>query len=140
MRRGRAADDNCGVSFDVFFQRFENGDAADGGGAEATEILREFLRPSPEQPERIEHPDGSAEIDGLDDNGMMLTHIDDATGLWDLLVSAARAANWTIMPVGCPVCVFSSDMEAALPRELVDFGVVVITNGTDLLRVVAEAP
>lgn len=127
------------MSFDIYFRRFKNGDATSGGAAEASEALREFLRPSPEDPERIEHPDGSADIYGMSDSGMMATHVDGGTGIWDLLVSAARAANWTIMPVGCPVCVFSSEMEAALPDGLGDEGVEIIDSGADLLRVIAAS-
>ncbi|MGN7861273.1 hypothetical protein ACTJI8_11870 [Microbacterium sp. 22303] len=127
------------MSFDIYFQRFENGDAGSGGGAAAAEALRAFLRPSPENPQRVEHPGGSAEIYGLSDSGMMATHV--AGGgeeIWDLLVSTARVANWTIMPVGCPVCVFTAEMEAALPEGL-GVGVEIIESGADLLRVIAES-
>ncbi|MCE4025449.1 hypothetical protein LXM50_05645 [Microbacterium sp. Au-Mic1] len=127
------------MSFDIYFQRFENGDAASGGGAAASEVLRAFLRPSPQNPERIEHPGGSAEIYGLSDEGMMATHVDGGDAIWDLLVSTARAANWTILPVGCAVCIFTTEMEAALPEGLGDDGVKIIESGADLLRVIAES-
>ena len=127
------------VSFDIYFQRFENGDAGSGGGAAAAEALRAFLRPSLENPQRVEHPGGSAEIYGISDSGMMATHVAGGEEIWDLLVSTARAANWTIMPVGCPVCVFTTEMEAALPEGLGVGGVEIIESGADLLRVITES-
>jgi hypothetical protein len=46
--------------------------------------------------------DGEADI-YLHDAGMMANHIE-GRDRWDLLVQGAKAANWVIIPVGCPTC------------------------------------
>lgn len=122
------------MSFDIHFQRFEAGDAGAGGGDAARKVLGPYLQPSEAAPERLERGGSEAEIYGLDDDSMMITHVD-GDGIWDLLVEAARAARWTIMPVGCPVCVFSREMLDALPHEL-DEDAVIISSGADLRDVI----
>ncbi|MEJ3406103.1 hypothetical protein WDJ51_15315 [Rathayibacter sp. YIM 133350] len=126
------------MSFDIHFQRFVNGDAGYGGGDEVRRVLGPYLRPSADNPERIDHPGGSAEIHGLDDSSMMVTHVDGDEAIWDVLVQAAVAGEWTIMPIGCPACVFSSAMLASLPVGL-DEDAVVIDSGSQLLTLIRES-
>jgi hypothetical protein len=91
------------VSFDVFFQRFANGDAEHGGG----ELMRQVLQPfiAREEPQHhfalVEFGDGTADV-YLDGDGMMANLISGEQP-WDLLVRGARSAGWVILPVGCPV-------------------------------------
>jgi hypothetical protein len=54
------------------------------------------------------------------------------------MVDVARAADWVIMPVGCPVCVLREEMISDLPAELRD-DAVVVECGADVLDVVAQA-
>lgn len=122
------------MSFDIFFQRFEGGDSATAGGEEARLVLAPYLRPSAAAPERIEHAGSVADVYGLNDGGMMVNHIE-GDGLWDVLVEAARAAEWTIMPTDCAVCVFSQEMLDALPEGL-DADAVIISSGAQLSELI----
>ncbi|MBN9155273.1 MAG: hypothetical protein J0J05_14945 [Microbacterium sp.] len=122
------------MSFDIHFQRFEDGDAGTGGGDEARRVLGPYLQPSVTTPERIERDGSSAEIYGLEDGSMMVTHIQ-GDGLWGLLVDAAREAEWAIMPVGCPAIVFSQAMIDALPEGL-DVDAVIISSGHELYETI----
>ena len=78
-----------------------------------------------------------ANILGLDSaNGFMANHVEGERP-WNLLVEAARAAEFAIMPVGCPVCVPSANIADHLPPELVaEEGVRVVNTGRDLLAVI----
>ena len=51
---------------------------------------------------------------------------------WDVIVAVARAAELTIMPVGCPVCLVSEAQRAHLPPDLARSGVAVVTSGAAL--------
>jgi hypothetical protein len=53
----------------------------------------------------------------------------------DLLVLGARAANWVIIPVGCPTCLTLPGQMEELPEAL-DKDVVVIETGADLRAVI----
>lgn len=118
------------MSFDIHFQRFNDGDAGTGGSDEARRVLGPHLRPSAAAPERIERAGSSAEIYGLEHDSMMITRID-GDGLWDLLVEAARAAEWAVMPVGYPAMVFSQPMLDALPEGLAEEARI-ISSGDEL--------
>jgi hypothetical protein len=125
------------VSFDVYFQRFRGGDAEDGGGAEARMVLAPFLRPIGEGAEQLAFGDGTAEVYGLDDDGMMVAHIEGESA-WGILVDAARAAEWAIMPVGTPACILDESKIADLPEELRG-DVCVIATGDDLQALINRA-
>ena len=125
------------MAFDIYFQHFENGDAGTEGADEALRVLGPYLRPSADAPERIEHPGGTADIYGVDDTGMMINHLE-GDALWDLLVETAIAAQWTIMPVGSPVCVFSDAMLEALPEGL-DEDAIMISSGEQLRRAILSS-
>ena len=131
------------MSFDVYFQRFVDGDADESGRDEVVAVLAPYLKPSVETPGRIEHPAGNADVYGLGDgdgdgdgDGMMINHIED--GLWDLLVEAARAGRWAIMPIGCPTCVFNAAMLANLPEDLRQ-DAVVVNSGADVRDLIANS-
>jgi hypothetical protein len=88
------------MSFDVYFQPLASGDAGTTGRDAVVGVLSPYLWPSPDAPTRIVHPEGTADVYGLTDDSMMVNHIEGA-GLWSLLVEAARAGRWAIMPIGC---------------------------------------
>lgn len=82
--------------------------------------------------------DGSADVYGLDERpvvGLMFNHI---VGLraWDVIVDVARAAGFAILPVGAPTCIVDPDQEQAIPDDLAAEGVVLVSSGTELLRVI----
>lgn len=78
----------------------------------------------------ISYGDGTADI-YLSDDGMMANHIA-GHDPWDLLVEAARAAGWVILPSGCPTCLTDPGQRTHLPEGL-DADVVLVLTGTDLL-------
>lgn len=126
------------MSFDVFFQRFRDGDAEPGGG----DLMRQALRPYivREEDEHsfalVEYGDGTMDV-YLDGDSMMANHI---TGEqpWDLLVQGARAAGWVVMPVGCPTCITDESQRSHLPDGL-DDGVALVASGEELLRVIRRS-
>ncbi len=126
------------VSFDVFFQRFKDGDADEGGGEAMRRILAAHI--VREEPERnfalIEFGSGSADV-YLGASDMMANHVS-GDEPWDLLVDGARAAQWVILPVGCPTCITDEAQRAHLPQGL-DEDVVLVTSGAELLAVIRSA-
>ncbi|MEV0285586.1 hypothetical protein AB0H36_15855 [Kribbella sp. NPDC050820] len=124
------------MSFDVFFQRFRDGDAEPGGGDRVRQMLKPFVvrAEDPEHPFMlVEYGDGSAVV-YLNADGMMANHI---TGRdpWDLLVEGARAAGWVIMPVGCPTCLTDEVQRIHLPEGLSE-DVAMVATGEEVLRVI----
>ncbi|MEI8408834.1 MULTISPECIES: hypothetical protein [unclassified Kribbella] len=126
------------MSFDVFFQRFLDGEAQPGGG----ELMRAVLAPFivREEPQRrftlVEYGDGSANV-YLDGDSMMANCVS-GTDPWHLLVQGALESGWVIMPVGCPTCITDEGQRLHLPEELRD-DVAVVTSGADLLAVITAA-
>jgi hypothetical protein len=126
------------VSFDVFFQGFDQGEPVRSGGSRMRDVLAPCIRRK--EPDTsflsIEVGDGTADV-YLDDNDMLANHI---TGRdpWDLLVRGAAAAGWVILPVGCPTCLTHEDQKHHLPDELRE-GAVIVRSGADLLRVIETA-
>lgn len=62
------------MSFDVYFQRFAAGAAADGGGAEMRTVLEPHAQIAGEGLLRVKFGDGEADV-YLSDSGMMANHI-----------------------------------------------------------------
>jgi hypothetical protein len=126
------------VSFDVFFQRLRDGDADEGGGKQMREVLAPYI--VSERPQHnfalIEFGDGSADV-YLDPSDMMANHISGADP-WDLLVRGARAADWVILPVGCPTCITDKSQRAQLP-DVLDQEVKLVTTGAELLAAIRSA-
>ena len=125
------------MAYDVFFQGFKGGDAADGGG----EAVRTMLEPhvTKSEPEhnflRIEVEDGGADV-YLSDDHMMVNHAG-GSATWDLLVRAAAAASWTILLPDGPAVLTTESQRSELPAELAE-SAVLISGGAELLDVVAS--
>jgi hypothetical protein len=123
------------VSFDVFFQGFLAGQASERGTAQMREVLAPHISEEDERFHllRVRVGDGEADV-YLHDGGMMANHIEGRDPR-DLLVQGAQAANWVIIPVGCPTCLTQpGQMEE--PPEGLDEDVVIIESGADLLTVI----
>jgi hypothetical protein len=121
------------VSFDVYLQDFS--DEQTDRGDEVHGVLDRLLDQSGS---RIVTHDGDAEVYGIDDdplNGLMFSNVD-GDSAWDVIYAVADAANWVVMPVGCPICVLSEDFIETIPEELLEPGVVIVESGEDILRVV----
>jgi len=123
------------VSFDVYFQRFKDGDKASGGGEIVRQILQPFIvRENPEQNfALVEYGDGSVDV-YLDGDSMLANHVGGERP-WDLLVEGARAAGWVILPVGSPTCITEEAQRFHLPEGL-DQDVSFVRTGEELLQVI----
>lgn len=122
------------MSFDVYFQRFQDGGAVPGGGESMRLVLQPFL--TNEDPERsfafLEYGDGSADV-YLRDDDMMVNHVV-GQAPWQLLVDGARAADWVIMPADGPTCITDERQRAHLPEDVAR-EVVLVAGGDELLRI-----
>jgi len=123
------------VSFDVFFQGFLGGESSEHGGAQMREVLAPHISEEGAEFIRVRVGDGQADIH-LDEHDMMANHIS-GRDPWDLLVQGARAANWVIIPVGCPTCLTRPGQVEELPEGL-DEDVVIVETGADLLAVIGS--
>ena len=125
------------MSYDVFFQGFEGGDAAAGGGGAVRAVLEPHVTQSDAEHSfvRIEVEDGGADA-YLSDDHMMVNH-PQGTGIRDLLVRAAAAANWTILLPDGPAVLTTESQRSELPAELAE-SAVLISGGAELLDVVAS--
>ncbi|ONI69083.1 hypothetical protein BWI15_20825 [Kribbella sp. ALI-6-A] len=125
------------MSFDVHLQRFRDGDAGRGGGEQMRDVLRPFV--VREEPEHhlavVEYGGGTADV-YLDGDHMMVSRVL-GDQPWDLLVEGARAADWVILPVGCPTCITDEEQRGHLPDGL-DKDVALISSGVELLRVIRD--
>jgi hypothetical protein len=128
------------MSFDIFIQLFERGNAR---GAEAEGILgtlRPFFVGKPQDGHvLVKTRDGEADIYGIDEAewGLMVNHAS-GRAIWDLLFELASKFSVAIMPVGCPTCVTSREALAHLPEGL-RAGARVVSTAADLLAAVNGA-
>ncbi|MBM7820017.1 hypothetical protein JOE63_002494 [Cellulosimicrobium cellulans] len=121
------------MSFDVFLQRFVDGEAAGCDAGALLAVLDAYVTRDVRTGEmtRAVFDDGDAEIFGADlSRGLMLSHI---AGLaaWDVVTDLARAGSLAILAVGCPAAVPSETLLPHLPVELRD-GAVVVARGSEL--------
>jgi hypothetical protein len=126
------------VSFDIFLQSFKNGEAAPGDPEAACRELEPYLAGAPDGGyARVRTPDGEAGVYGIGSDALMFNH---ASGqvIWQVMVNVAKAADWIIIPVGCPVCVMREDMISHMPAELRD-NAVVVRSDTEVLDVMDQA-
>lgn len=96
------------------------------------QVLAPYVIEESESFLRVRIGDGEADI-YLRDDEMMANHVS-GEDPWDLLVKGAQAANWVIMPIGCPACVTQPGQRGELPEGL-DDAVVVVESGAALRAV-----
>jgi hypothetical protein len=124
------------MSFDVFLQRFVDGEATACDAGAALAVLDPYVAHDVRTGEmtRAVFEDGDAEVYGTDlSRGLMLTHIS-GLAAWDVVTDLARAGSLTILAVGCPAAVPDEDLLPHLPAEMRD-GAVVVTRGSELREV-----
>jgi len=117
------------MSFDVFFQGYEAGEPTNTGKAAMMALLGPLVRERDFGFVQIHTSDGQADV-YIDDGGMMVNHVAGSEA-WEIMVEGAKAANWVIMPVGCPTYLTREEQRAELPPELAD-DVVLVESGDDL--------
>lgn len=121
------------MSFDVFLQRFVDGEATDCDARALLAVLDPYVERDVRTGEltRAVFEDGDAEVYGTDvSRGLMLSHI---VGLaaWETVTDLARAGSLAILAVGCPAAVPRGNLLPHLPAELRE-GAVVVTRGSEL--------
>lgn len=129
------------MSFDVYAQRFVNGEAAEAD----SDVLRTLIAPHVVRTEpefdlaELHFDDGTADVHSIGEpgTGFMVDHVGGDLA-WDLLAKVVEAGGMTLLPVGAPPMVFSEAMRAHLPQDLASEAVIV-TSGADILRAIAEA-
>lgn len=126
------------MSFDMFVQRFEVGDAAPMPSA-AFEVLRPHIDLADAQRDFWHlraHDDGEADIHAAVTaaamDGLMISRFS-AGAVLDLLAEFARQADAVILPPGCPALLTAEAQRRHLPDELRP-GAVVVRNGEDIGR------
>jgi hypothetical protein len=125
------------VSFDIFFQHFEEGDAAPMDMERVLDILRPMFAEPPDGGfVRLRTTDGEADVYGLHTEGLMVNHAG-GRAIWDVFYELAAKASLAIMPVGCPTCVASEAGLRDLPEELRKEARVV-RDGAELLASLEE--
>lgn len=125
------------MSFDIFFQRFRDGDADPAGGEQMRQVLQPYI--VREEPEYhfalVEYGDGSADV-YMGGDHMMANHIS-GDQPWDLLVEGAREAGWVIIVEGS-ACITDEAQRDHLPDSLHD-DVVLVSSGAELLRAIRSS-
>lgn len=129
------------MSFDVYAQRFVDGEPADAD----SEVLRELLAPHVARVEsdfgfaELRFDDGSLDFYGVDEpgSGFMVNHVSGQLS-WDLIALVAARGDMALIAPGVPPMVFSEAARGNLPEGL-DGEAVVVTSGADILRTIAEA-
>lgn len=119
------------MSIDVFFQGFNNGDARDCGSNEMKRVLAPLSTAGLVDPSYFEVICGDGRADIYLSESACLANEISGNDPWDLLIQAARAANWVIMPIGCPVCMTAEDQRSDLTEELQQ-DLVLVTAGKEL--------
>ena len=126
------------MSFDIFLHAFGSGQPIPR--ALIADAIEPYLAANEQT---ISTKDGSAEVFGLagstELDGLTFTHV---SGLeaWEVIYQVALAANWVILPTGCPVCVVDQAQIQTLPEDLLEsVGATVVSSGADVLEVIAKA-
>ena len=126
------------MSFDVFFQRFQDGHAAAGGGRLVREVLEPHVIRESSDGTFLEVVCGGGSADVyLGDDHMMVNRAN-GTEVWQLLVDGAVAAGWVILPVGCPTCITDDAQRQHLPEGLRQ-EVALVASGAELLVVMRDS-
>lgn len=125
------------MSFDIFLQRFVDGEAVDADGDSILAILDPLITGRSGSWAKIVTADGEADVYGIDapGSGLMVNHAS-GRAVWDVLFELARATGMAVMPVGCRSSVTDADLIDALPA--VSPSAVVVTSGAEILATLEE--
>jgi hypothetical protein len=124
------------VSFDIFLQRFEGGEAARADEIAVLGVLAPLIEERGDGWARLCTSDGEADVYGIDDpaSGLMVNHASDRE-IWNVLFELCRAAGFAVMPIGCGTFVVSqvglSDLPDGVPEPIG-----ILTSGDELLRAI----
>jgi hypothetical protein len=124
------------VSFDIFLQAFEDGDAGRGDADAVVAALNPMIAQRGKGWVHIRTGDGSADVYGTDDpgSGLMFNHVE-GRDAWDVIYDVARLAKFVVMPVGCGTLLPDDAMRRDLPDGIPE-PVLLIRSGADIVRIV----
>jgi hypothetical protein len=131
------------MGFDVFVQRFQNGDPAVVTDPRVWELLREAWEAPPDHHHysRVRRGAGEADIyavpEGEPIDGLMFSRPAGGADIFDLIVDVARAGDMVIYAPGIPPCLIADEQRSQLPADLED--PVVVASGADLQDVIERA-
>lgn len=125
------------MSYDIVLQGFRGGQLDPGGTDRALARLRPFITRS--EPELgfvlLEYGNSRADV-YCGDHDLLVNQVS-GHELWDILVDAARQADWVIMPVGGPVALTRAEQQTELPPELAAASRLV-SDGDELLALLLD--
>ena len=134
------------MGFDVFVQRFQNGEPAVVTDPRVWELLREAWEAPPDEHDRSLVRRGAGEADlyavqeGEPIDGLMFSRPAGGADIFDLIVDVARAGDMVIYAPGIPPCLIAEEQRSQLPTDFDDFeDPVVVASGADLQEVVEGA-
>ena len=129
----------AGMSFDIFFLRFAQGNPSAGDDRALEEFVAPLIEERDEAWARIRTIDGKADLYGMDSLGASLM-INHASGraIWDVMFELAQVGGFAVIPVGCGTCITPSINPTDLPSE-VPRPISVVASGAELLAVVESS-
>ncbi|WP_182113145.1 hypothetical protein [Actinotalea sp. JY-7876] len=124
------------MSFDVFVQRFVDGQPAQADSAALHALVApHVLRTEPEfNFAELGFEDGTADLYGIGDlaTGFMVNHVSGELA-WDLFAQVLEVGSMTLLPMGVPAIVCSEAVRAHLPDDFIA-GAVIVSSGAPLPR------
>ena len=125
------------MSFDIFLQRFVDGEAVDADGDSILAILDPLIAGRSGSWARIVTIDGEADVYGIDNpgSGLMINHAS-GRAVWDVLFELAERTGMAVMPAGCRWSVTDAGLIDALPA--VSPPAAVVTSGADILATLED--
>ena len=128
------------MSFDVFMRAFRAGEATDGDGAAAVEVLASLVTERDERWARVTATEGESDVFGIDEPASGLTfHHSSGRAIWQVMFDVARAGGFVVMPVGGPTCVPPGVAVEDVPDGH-DGDVRTVTTGDELRRAITGVP
>jgi len=134
------------MGFDVFVQRFQNGEPAVVTDPRVWELLREAWEAPPDDLDfsRVRRGAGDADLyavqEGEPIDGLMFSRPAGGAEIFDLIVDVARAGDMVIYAPGIPPCLIAEGQRSQLPADFDDFkDPVVVANGAELQEVIERA-
>jgi hypothetical protein len=134
------------MGFDVFVERFQNGEPAVVTDPRVWDLLREAWEAPPDHHDYSRVRRGAGEADlyavqvGEPIDSLMFSRQAGGAEIFDLIVDVARAGDMVIYAPGFPPCVVSEEQRSQLPEELTDSmgQPTVVANGAELLAIIEE--
>lgn len=122
------------MSYDIFLQRFDHGDAAPFDPTAVADVLDSLVVERRGGFARLETADGEADVYGLDGTASLMVNHATGEAIWDVLVDVATAGHLAIL-LGNTTVVPDERVIEHLPVEL-SHSVEISRSGADLLWVI----